>query len=322
VRRASGELGLDEAAAADLLDSMLQYGLFSKDEPEPPPFSSAERLWVDLNWSDALTLHRATRNTIWRRDYPATAQVMTWTYHDRPVVPDSPRPVLHDPPADDAIALPPPSSTLDEQDVVTTMHKRRTTRDFSATAIDMTDLSTILHWCFRPIVPGPTRSFYTTQSSADGFRELQEPRPITVFALLAGPGTPSRATAAGTRVFRYSPDHHALVPLPDAGDWSALSDLMWGQDFSDGAPAMLVLALNWSQYMWKYRCSYAYRMAHLDLGSFMQTTLLVATALGLRTFVTPAIDDRRMADVLGTDESECAPSYVVALGRKQETSGS
>jgi hypothetical protein len=108
---------------------------------------------------------------------------------------------------------------------------------------------------------------------------------------------------------------HALEPIGDGKPAiSAISELLWEQDFGVGAPAFLIFAVNWGEYMRQHGSSDGFRMAQLDLGAFMQTTLMVATGLGLRTFITPALDDARVAHVLGTEDSEQAPSYLLALG--------
>jgi hypothetical protein len=52
----------------------------------------------------------------------------------------------------------------------------------------------------------------------------------------------------------------------------------------------------------------------------MQTALVTSAALGLRTFMTPAVDDGRVARLLGTDESVYAPCYTLAVGRARAQS--
>jgi SagB-type dehydrogenase family enzyme len=53
--------------------------------------------------------------------------------------------------------------------------------------------------------------------------------------------------------------------------------------------------------MWKYPHSRAYRVALFDAGHLSQTVQLVATALGLRTWITAAFYDNELNDLLALD---------------------
>lgn len=311
VKRAIEDLHLTDQDARDLVVSLFQNGLLSSEVQYP---SGGQDLWLKLNWSDALELHRATRHTRWRHEYPPNPQVMTWYHGDKVVEPDTPRPVVPDDVSDAAVSLPPPSDVVFSHQLLATLERRRTSRNFTNATITTQQLADIMHWTLQPLISGMSRRYFTTQASSDGFREKHTPQPFTAYILLDPASGPHDLLRHG-RVFRYSTSHHALEPVrAQVGTSYTFSDLLWGQGFADGAPAMVVLAMNWSQYMWKYRTSFAYRMAHLDVGAFAQTALVVATAIGLRTFVTPAMDDERMAGLLGIDDSTQAPTYVIALG--------
>lgn len=304
--------GISNAEAVELIGVLLGHHLFSAE-----PFaevSEAEKTWVRLGWQDALMMHRATRNTLWRHDYPPNPQVMTWFFHDTEILPDTPRPEIADIITDDTLYLPDATEQLTQVNAIEAIHRRRTHRNFEGTTLTLDAVSDLLHWAFRPIIPGATRKYFTTLSSADGFREKHEIYPISVHVYFDPAKFPAGFQSEHT-LFTYNPRHHALVPISSQRDPEfRFSRLLWDQEFADGAPMMLILGINWDQFMWKYRSSHAYRMAHYDLGAYMQTAMVIATGLGLRTFITPAIDDDRFARLLGTTESQYAPSYVLAVG--------
>jgi hypothetical protein len=54
---------------------------------------------------------------------------------------------------------------------------------------------------------------------------------------------------------------------------------------------------------------------YTECGAFMQTALTVATALGLRSFQTPAVNDRAFSEVIGVDDADVGPLYVASFGR-------
>jgi SagB-type dehydrogenase family enzyme len=311
---ASQVLGITPDAAAAIVRHFRAAGLLRPVDDRPTPLSPAWHRWQDLGWHDAAEFHQATRFTRWRHKYPPNPTVMTWFHGDKRVEPEGPRPAVADDVSDRAVSLPPASTALAQTSAREAFARRRTSRQFRGTAVSAQQLGDVLHWTFQPLIAGETRRYYTTQSSSDGFRERVTPQPISAFVLLDAQHGPAELIAHGT-CLRYSPRHHALDPFtPGDPPITKVNELMWGQDFADEAPALIIFVVNWDQYMWKYRSSFAYRMAHLDLGAFMQTALLAATACGLRTFLTPAVDDAKAADYLRMEASVRDPLYVLALG--------
>jgi nitroreductase len=67
--------------------------------------------------------------------------------------------------------------------------------------------------------------------------------------------------------------------------------------------------------MWKYRHSHSYRVALFDAGHLSQTALLLATAVGIRTWVTAGFfdDEVRNALQIPPTSTEC-PLLIIGLG--------
>lgn len=296
--------------AADLVRYLLDNGALTRGQESLP---LGERRLQAMNWADALVLHRATRGTLWRHEYPKDAQIMTWTNHDIPVPVTEPHPRVRYDDLPDAVRLCDPSLDRLSVPVADVFERRRTTRDFAGTVVPEWALSALLHIAFRPVIEGASRRYFTTLSSADGFREKTVPHPITAYVIFGAVGLlPGQADA----VYRYNPETHALQTIRGGAlpGFFRFSELLWGQDFADDSGVAIVLSVNWRQFQWKYRSSHAYRFAHYDLGAYMQTAILTATALGMGTFITPALNDVRIARLLGSTEHESAPTYFLALG--------
>lgn len=130
-------------------------------------------------------------------------------------------------------------------------------------------------------------------------------------------------------LYHYRGGDHALQPMPlpataaaavaapENGD--ALAQLarvaVGGQSWFAGAHALVILAPRFGRSFWKYRNHpKAYRVAILDVGHLSQSLQIAATALGLGSFVTAAINEVDIERALGLDGFEESPMAVCGVG--------
>jgi SagB-type dehydrogenase family enzyme len=93
-----------------------------------------------------------------------------------------------------------------------------------------------------------------------------------------------------------------------------------GQPWFAQAHALVVLAPRFGRNFWKYRNHpKAYRVAILDVGHLSQTLQVAATALGLGTFVTAAINEVDIERALGLAGFEESPMAVCGIGIRADT---
>ncbi|MQA07398.1 MAG: hypothetical protein GEU98_02385 [Pseudonocardiaceae bacterium] len=296
------ELGIDEDAAAKLVHDLVDYGYWSL---EPAPLTLGEQRWRDVEWDDALEFHMATRNMIWSHDYTGDPKVITRYHVEHNVQPGSDPPTPYSPTVLTTVDLPEPA--VPDVDFRQVVRKRRTGRDFRSTSINLQDLSTLLAWTFKPQFPAGQARYFTSQSYSRG-------APFTAFVITGGDGAPTELES-NFGVYHYAPERHQLGLVRRATDLDRLDALLWRQSYVNHAPTMLVICADWPQFSWKYRFSRAYRFVYAECGAFMHTALLIGTALGLKTFQTPAIDDQRMCDTLNVADYEVGPIYMAAFGR-------
>ena len=116
-------------------------------------------------------------------------------------------------------------------------------------------------------------------------------------------------------VYHYWSDKAALgrfAPLPT--DFS-LGDLAAGQMLADELSALVIITCRFDKLAWKYPHSRAYRVALLDAGHLSQTFQLLATAQGLRTWITGMFFDWDIRRLLELDEdSQEYPLLMLGLG--------
>lgn len=116
-------------------------------------------------------------------------------------------------------------------------------------------------------------------------------------------------------VYLYNPGSHELHQIRMGNFEEELIQYAQNGDFMRNISVGVFYTVQWSQYMWKYRYPRAYRFALMELAGVVQTGLICASGLGIKTFLTPAIADTKVAELLeiSNDLTEC-PLYVTGLG--------
>jgi SagB-type dehydrogenase family enzyme len=114
-------------------------------------------------------------------------------------------------------------------------------------------------------------------------------------------------------IYYYHPDLHALRSINSLPE-EPLGLLLAGQHFINLLPFGLFITCRFDKLWWKYEHSRAYRMAFVEAGHISQTFQLVATGLGLNTWLTGALTDDRVEALLGLESSAEQPLMFVGCG--------
>jgi len=120
-------------------------------------------------------------------------------------------------------------------------------------------------------------------------------------------------TGLAPGIYAYHPDAHALS-LIQSLPAEPLGNLLCSQHFINPLPFGLFLTSRFDKLWWKYPHSRAYRMAFVETGHVSQTFLMVATALGLDTWLTGALADREVEHLLGLEGACEQPLFFVGCG--------
>ncbi|SEM82044.1 SagB-type dehydrogenase domain-containing protein [Pseudomonas sp. ok272] len=211
-------------------------------------------------------------------------------------------------PASELIALPAPNDTQGHTLVNTLLH-RKTSRTFSGDALSLTDLGTLLYFSLGHLKE----------------RECEAASPHGLGARRSSPSGGGLNACEGFIYVRnvndlapglycYHSAEHALSlvnPLPE----DPLGQLLCGQHFINELPLGLFISARFDALWWKYAHSRAYRMAYVEAGHISQTFQLIATALGLSTWLTGALMDDRIETLLGLQRSTEQVLFFVGCGR-------
>jgi SagB-type dehydrogenase family enzyme len=220
--------------------------------------------------------------------------------------PDKERPTLE---GARRIALPAPA-VLSNDRLGNVLRQRKTSRSFTGEAVTLNDVSTLLYLSLGYLHERQQDRDSSIALGLDARRSSPSGGGLNAcegFALV------QNVSGLKPGIYAYHPVEHALSlinPLPD----SALGQLLGGQHFINNLPLGLFITARFDKLWWKYEHSRAYRMAFVEAGHLSQSFQLVATALGLGTWLTGAFSDDQVEALLKITGSAEQPLFFVGCG--------
>ncbi len=194
----------------------------------------------------------------------------------------------------DIIKLP-PAKLKGSMSVEEALHARRSTREYTTTALKLEDIAQLL-WAAQGI------------TAAKGLRTA--PSPIAVYLvqayLVAG-----NVDGLKPGVYSYKPQDHSLELVKSGGLEAQLGSL--GQQVFSAAPALVVIA-SVDDKASKTFGDYAVRASSLEIGHVAENVALQATAMGLGLVTASGFDNGKARDILGLPATE-TPVYLIPVGR-------
>jgi SagB-type dehydrogenase family enzyme len=268
--------------------------------------------WFEKNWRRALYFHLGTSNPSFvdddKRSRETQREVLS-TYAD-----DAEPPSLFlDIDSERAIDLP-AAEPLPDVPLVDALCERRTVRRYDGESIPLQSLSNLLFHSFEPVRSARER-IAEAVSEDPSYHTASTPLLFDVYLFAL------RCEELPRGTYRYSIPSHALEPIAETGTTdpeeleSNVVDSIIGQTSIKGAAVGLYFVARFDRYQWRYRHSRALRTLFMDLTTHSQRFLLVATALGYGTFLTPALRDSYADSLLETDGVSRTPMYFNAVGR-------
>ncbi|PTT32591.1 SagB family peptide dehydrogenase [Pseudomonas sp. HMWF021] len=207
------------------------------------------------------------------------------------------------------IALP-ASAALTVASLGNVLRLRKTCRSFTGTAIPLADVGTLLYLSLGFL---HDRNNDHDNSIAEGLGARRSSPSGGGLNACEGFLLARNIEGLESGIYAYHPAEHALSrvnPLPEA----ALGHLLAGQHFINNLPLGLFITARFDKLWWKYEHSRAYRMAFVEAGHLSQTFQLVATALGLGTWLTGAFTDHQVETLLKIEGSAEQPLFFVGCG--------
>jgi len=264
--------------------------------------------WLEKNWRRALYFHIGTNNVKFVDTEGDSRQVQREVLSDYQASEDSPELFIEVNPHN-STSLPEPNP-LPEVTLQEVLQKRRTERHYGGESMSLQELSDLLYHSFNPVYE--MRQFIADHASDD-------PSLYTIpFDITLGV---MRCEDIPPGFYHYSMKEHALEPIDGLNISTSreIEDLIVesviGQWYVEGAAVGLYFVARFDRYQWIYRHSRALRLLFMHLSTHSQRLLLVATALGFGTFLTPAMRDSFADSLLNTDGYRASPMYFNAIGK-------
>lgn len=295
---------------SDVLSKLLELGLLIGDEEGSVGHRARDEKVRSTNWWPLSALsHRMGR---WSGIDSAREmrEGKLVTAHDLHLKFGPPPPAV-EPPDVPAVGLP----HIEDEPRDTLLSQRATCRNFDLSrSISLLHLSRILKRTVKAhasVRPGEEMEFLKKNiPSGGGLHPLES----YVIALDVEGLVPA--------VYHYHPLEHTLRPLhTDTEDLrTRVLGLLAGQDWFADAPVHLVQVARFPRSFWKYRNHpKAYRAVLLDAGHLSQQWMLSATEVGLAAYVTAAINEIDIENLLGLDGIQASPVMMCGLGWRAGT---
>ena len=238
----------------------------------------------------------------WSRQYLAHCNEVLAT--PQPAT-DRPTPV-----PEQRIALPAPDA-LNNDRLGNVLLQRKTCRSYTGAAITLKDVGTLLYLSLGYL---HERDNDRDDSIAQGLSARRSSPSAGGLNACEGFLLVQNVDGLEPGIYAYHPADHTLSrinPLPQP----ALGQLLGGQHFINNLPLGLFITARFDRLWWKYEHSRAYRMAFVEAGHLSQTFQLVATALGLNTWLTGAFADQQVEALLNLEGSAEQPLFFVGCGQ-------
>ncbi len=294
----------DPCDAPAVVDAFIAADLLVDATDEWPEMAAVEH-WIERGWLDALLFHLRARTIRFDDEGVADpAELHSRLLHD--VVDQSLE--LWTPQSEGATTdLPVPIDRDDLPPLGEVLLQRRSNRPWARGSMSLTELSTLLYHA-----SAETRSLRRAARE----RGATDPGALlnSSFSALELLVAAHNVEDLAPGLYAYDVATHQLVLARSGGLRDDFVEMCAGQARAGGGAATFVIAAEWRQYFMRYRHAHAYRVLMMNAGELGQKILLIATGLGLSTFLTPAFRESVADRVLGFDPLERAAIEAIGIG--------
>jgi SagB-type dehydrogenase family enzyme len=213
----------------------------------------------------------------------------------------------------ECVPLPQPDlDLLQESDFYQVLKKRMTTRNFTAQAITINQLSTLLFICF-----GYIHGEQWEEIEAAGLINMGERKSSpssTGFQACEAYIAAQHVEGLAAGMYRYNPKNHSLYVIRPGIEQDEFKRITCDQFWIREAACGLFIVFDSTRIFMKHPGPRALVLGYYEAGHLSQTALLTATALGLRTWLSATIRDQYVCDILKLDSPRCFAVTFLTFG--------
>lgn len=263
--------------------------------------------WIRRGWLDALILHLKSRDIDCLDD-----GVQNSRRHNgdllRGVIEQEGLPELwREYPDSQRFELPPAEPLPENQTFEDVLLRRRSFQPWTQKQLKLPQLSTILSLANKENLRLRKEVEARVQGSPEVLLDSAFSALETYFFAFSIEGLVSG-------MYHYDPRTHSVSLLKEGLFRDDVARMCIGQRRPGSGSCTFLISAVFERYMYRYRHPRAYRNLLINVSEFAHCYILLATALGLSTFMTPALQDEQADALLGVNGYQEAPLYVVAIG--------
>lgn len=193
-----------------------------------------------------------------------------------------------------------PAPELGEWSLVNAILKRKSERVFSATAMNLKELSTLLF-----LGAGITRNAVDTTKSRRSYPSGGARYPIEIYVVS------SKIKDLGVGIYHYNVLQHSLELLGEAEKRNINSTYYY--EFGGQAAAVFIFTMVPWRSVRKYG-NFAFKVALIEAGHLAEHMYLVSTALNLKCCAMGGMHEKAVCELLDIDGTQEIPFYMLAFG--------
>lgn len=293
----------DDDHAAATADGLALAGVIVEGT-QPQLWRTAE-LWVERGWTEALLFHLACHTD--RFSDEGIDHVDTANDHVLAARAAGERPSVWHRYSGHVVELPAGREPGSLPDLETVLLRRRSNRPWRSGSATIEEVATMARLASRETV-AVRRTF---EREVDAHPAVILNSPFTGLELYLAV---HNVEGIEPGLYHYEPDMHRLRVLRAADLTGDLQRMCVGQHRAgDGAGTWIVTGV-WERFRWRYPHPSAYRTLIVNVGELAQKLIVLGTALGLSTFVSPAFDDQFADELLNLNPAMETPLEVVGFG--------
>jgi SagB-type dehydrogenase family enzyme len=209
------------------------------------------------------------------------------------------------------VELPRDAGTLMYGSLKECLERRRTVREFLPQPIELAQLGTLLHFAFgnqahraEDIPPHTPEAFTVRRTSPSGGGLAATDIYVAV----------QHVDGLQVGTYFYDPVGHRLGLVAKGPGAHELGAILAGHHFANDVAVGIWLVARLDKVAAKYSADRALRVALIEAGHLSQTFLLLATSMGLGTWLTGAFQDSAIRSLLQIGSEQTPPLLFVAAG--------
>jgi SagB-type dehydrogenase family enzyme len=291
-----------EAIITDLRTNRLLVNASEKNEE-----MDGVRHWIRRGWLDALVLHLKSRNIDCLDDRSEDSRELIGMNFDDVVKQEGIPAFWKEYPDCPVFELPEAQVLPEDQSFEEVLLRRRSFQPWAQDQLKLSQLSTILSLANKESLRLRNIAESEAQKRPEVLMDSSFSALETYFFAFSIESLPDG-------LYHYDIRTHCVHLIKEGLFRDQVAYMCIGQrKAGSGSCAFLVSAV-FERYMYRYRHPRAYRNLLINVAEFAHRYILLSTALGLSTFMTPALQDEYADDLVGVNGYEEAPLYVVSIG--------